>query len=212
MKDNLDQMLAWHEGWVRSGKGSKLLPPQAALAPFRPITPALLNLSLPVERILGINPVQHPVQNASATSATNSAQRPPPQPLPQNTTTQRQSIVAPVRSNGHNANSNAKVNAVISIDIEDDDDDDFQDGPLSRPLPMQPDRNAVHSSTANSYSNDDDLLQAIEIPDDIMLDDVKPIDRKPVDRKPVEAKPQTNIETIDIYDLDDFNDFDIDCT
>ncbi|KAI7826800.1 P-loop containing nucleoside triphosphate hydrolase protein [Kickxella alabastrina] len=180
MADNLNQMLAWHEGWVRSGKGSKLLPPQAAPAPFRPITPALLNLSLPVEQILGISPVQRPAQNASATGATNSAQRPPPQPLPQNTTTQRQSM-------------------------------------WLQPLPMQPDRNAVHSSTANSYSNDDDLLQAIEIPDDIMLDDAKPIDRKPVgrkpvDRKPVEAKPQTNIETIDIYDLDDFNDFDIDCT
>ncbi|KAJ2164378.1 hypothetical protein GGH15_003966, partial [Coemansia sp. RSA 562] len=52
MKTNFEEMKAWHTGWVRSGRGSGLLPLAERVDNFCPVTCELFNLRVPMEQTL----------------------------------------------------------------------------------------------------------------------------------------------------------------
>ncbi|KAJ2777542.1 hypothetical protein GGI15_004466 [Coemansia interrupta] len=197
MKDNLQQCLDWHEAWVRSGKNRSSITRTIHAIPlnssFRSPTMALLNLSTPVDRILHVDvPAATPV--AQPASSRPAQSNPPPQ------------------------STNAVP--VLSLDT-DDEDDDFQDSkhaypksnrstlqrsssyqppPRIPPARPQPRVRSDLESNAETAVDDDEMLQAIEIPDDIDID----IDSL--------MKPAAVVadELPDIYDLDGIDDLDVD--
>ncbi|KAJ1661351.1 hypothetical protein GGF38_003692 [Coemansia sp. RSA 25] len=145
-------MKKWHEDWVRSGRTSQPRPPSTsssgASSTFRPVTADLLDLRIPLDRVLC------PQQRTSRPAPSSSP--PPTRPI---------SLRRPA---GASASFDLTAAPAASHNIDDGDDDaDFQTDTRPKPRTQRtahPRRGQVPYK--KEEEEEEDLLSAIEITDD----------------------------------------------
>ncbi|KAJ2804429.1 hypothetical protein H4S07_004228, partial [Coemansia furcata] len=205
MKHNFEQMKRWHDDWVQSGKNTQRLPPPNShnANSFRPMTAELLDLRIPLDRILC--PLKPQASHIEAAPGVNN-----PQSVTQNGDDFPPVPTRLVPSTVLHARHSPAVGTSGSFDlttsgsVDDSDDDDFQVDMRTKTRTQR-----AENSRHTLAPCDEDLMLAIEIPDDLSdLEDPQVKGERSFIQEQV-ALPSVNSIRGDSFDTYNLSDLDV---
>ncbi|KAJ2021310.1 hypothetical protein IWW57_004912, partial [Coemansia sp. S610] len=207
MKHNFAENKRWHEDWVRSGKNTHHLPPSASsnTYSFRPVTTDLLDLRIPLDKILC--PLKPQASRIVAARGANDTQPGNLHGSSLSCEPNHSSSGLRTRHTPAAGTSDFFGSATVGHSVADDDDDgdDFQ-------VDTRATSRARHSQTPRTGS----LPLAIEIPDDSFdVYDLSDLEGSPgvgENSVVVEAPSEASFNSGSAIDLCSDLDEDLDCS